>query len=196
MKLILSDTNKDVYSAFLKYFSHLENVEIHNKPFQEVEGYDCLVSPANSFGIMDGGIDLHIINYFGNKLMEDVQKHIIDNYAGEQPVGTSFVIETGNANHKYLAHTPTMRVPRIIYDTENVYYAMKAMLLEVKKHNNIQSVLCSGLGTGAGGVPLETAVRQMHLAYTHVMLNPISRIDWFVAGQRDHEIKLNRLSLK
>lgn len=29
-------------------------------------------------------------------------------HEGEQPVGTSFIIETGNAKHPFLAHTPTM----------------------------------------------------------------------------------------
>ena len=188
MKLILCDLNLDVYNAFHNYFGHLKDVEIFNQPFQTIKKYDCIVSPANSFGIMDGGFDYHITNYFGNGLMLNVQNHIIKYYAGEQPVGTSFVIKTGNENHKYLAHTPTMRTPQIINGSDNVYYAMKAMLIEVKKHEDINSVLCSGLGTLSGGVPADKAVKQMYMAYENVILNPIKHIDWKVAFQRENEI--------
>ena len=46
-----------------------------------METYDveCVVSPANSYGFMDGGYDLAITNYFGEALMEKVQRLIIKN---------------------------------------------------------------------------------------------------------------------
>jgi len=142
--------------------------------------------------MMDGGFDYHIISHFGIELMHRVQGYIIENYAGEQPVGTSFIIETGNAKHKYLAHTPTMRTPQNINGTENVYYAMKALLLEIKKHDEIKSVLCSGLGTLAGRVPPEKAVKQMYLAYEDVILNPIKELNWHNAIQRANKINATR----
>lgn len=193
MKLILCDLNTDVYNSFRKYFAHLPNVEIYNQPFQTIDEYDCIVSPANSFGLMDGGFDLHIIRHFGTQLMERVQQYIINNYAGEQPVGTSFIIETGNDKHRFLVHTPTMRVPRLIVGTDNVYYAMKSMLLAIIQHNKsnnekINSVLTSGLGALTGGLSPEVVAKQMYLAYEHVIMNPITNISWNVAINRDNVI--------
>lgn len=43
---------------------------------------------------MDGGIDQAITEFFGQQLPDRVQKHIIKEYGGCQPIGTSFIIET------------------------------------------------------------------------------------------------------
>ena len=158
LKLILVDPKPPLCEAFSKYFAHLPHVEIINGYFEQLEEYDCMVSAANSFGLMDGGVDLAITRYFGNQLEERVQQHILDHYLGEQPVGTSFIIETLHPTHPFLAHTPTMRVPMAISRTDNVYRAMWALLLAVRQHNatmetGIRTVACPGLGTATGKVP-------------------------------------------
>ncbi|VEB58336.1 caudovirales tail fibre assembly protein [Salmonella enterica subsp. enterica] len=43
---------------------------------------------------------------FGSQLQERVQQNIIREYLGEQPVGTAFVIETGNSKHPWLVPRP------------------------------------------------------------------------------------------
>src|SRR5262245_41803895 len=151
-----------------------------------------MVSPANSFGMMDGGIDAAIIRFFGNDLMNRVHEHILNEFFGEQPVGTSIIVETGHAHHPFLAHTPTMRVPANINNTDNVYVAMAAMLRAVHHHNRavkppITFIACPGLGTGTGQVNYGEAARQMALAYKYY-LNPPSRLDWHVAELRHREI--------
>ena len=45
---------------------------------------------------MDGGVDLAITNFFGVDLMKRVQERILRDYLGEQPVGTSMIVETGD----------------------------------------------------------------------------------------------------
>jgi O-acetyl-ADP-ribose deacetylase (regulator of RNase III) len=67
-------------------------VEIVNGVFESLLEFDCLVSPANSFGLMDGGTDAAIVRFFGEELMERVQKRILAEYLGEQPVGTSMLV--------------------------------------------------------------------------------------------------------
>lgn len=146
----------------------------------------------------DCGIDRAIINKFGQQLMDRVQEHIIEYYAGEHPIGTSFIIYSDivdNKKNPYLAHTPTMKVPMKIVGTDNVYYAMKAMLLAVKEFNlhnlylyKIETIACSGFGTFIGGMSADSAVRQMRLAYDHVNDKPIS-IDWMFARDRYEEIE-------
>lgn len=147
MKLKLVDYEKGLCEAFEEYFKDLPKVEIIHDSFQNIEEYDCIVSPANSFGIMDGGIDLAISRHFGWQLMERVQERIINEFLGEQPIGTSIIVETNHKEHPFLAHTPTMRVPMDISHTDNVYLAMWAMLIAVHNHNQdnerkINSILC------------------------------------------------------
>lgn len=190
-KLILVDPKEELCEAWRTSFEIYPEVEIINGRFEQVEAYDCMVSAANSFGLMDGGVDLAITTYFGSSLQSRVQQIILEHYNGEQPVGTSFIIETNHPSHSFLAHTPTMRVPMPINSTDNVYLAMKAMLQAVKRFNRdgdkIQTVLCPGLGTATGRVPVEEAARQMELAYRYHK-NPPQTISWNSAVARHRSI--------
>lgn len=187
MKLILCDTNKVLCQQWNKYFCKIKDVTIVNDTFTNLQEFDCIVSPANSFGLMDGGFDLALINYFGYVLMQNIQKQIIADYAGEQPVGTSIIVETGNKKHPYCAHTPTMRVPQVIKGYDTVYNAMRAMLLAVSKHKDITSVLCPGLGTATGQVPIEIAAKQMYLAYENIA-NPPAEVSWQMAMKTERRL--------
>ncbi len=193
MRLIFVDPNKGFCDAMRDYTVGLDDVEIVRGFFEQVPQYDCMVSPANSFGLMDGGVDLAITNYFGEQLMKRVQERIIEEYMGEQPVGTSIIVETHDPKHPFLAHTPTMRVPMEIAHTDNVYKAMWAMLLAVRRHNQtaerkIEIIACPGLGTGYGRVPFGEAARQMSMAYRN-FLKPPQWIDWNFATRRQLEIR-------
>ena len=184
--------NPSLYAAFQEHFHYLPNVEIVNNYFEWLPQFDCMVSPANSFGMMDGGIDAAIIRFFGKSLMDRVQQRILDEYLGEQPVGTSIIVETNHPKHPYLAHTPTMRVPMSIQGTHNPYMAMWAMLLAVRKHNQtskqvINTIACPGLGTGIGRVPYTEAARQMALAYEN-FLYPPKHINCIVAAERQLQL--------
>jgi O-acetyl-ADP-ribose deacetylase (regulator of RNase III) len=192
LKLILIAPNTQLFAAFQEHFSYLPNVEIVNNYFEWLSKYDCLVSPANSFGMMDGGMDAAIIRFFGHSLMTKVQQHILEEFLGEQPVGTSFILETDHPKHPFLAHTPTMRVPMSIAGTDIPYAAMWAMLLAVRRHNQyakrkIDSVACPGLGTGIGRVPYHEAARQMALAYDN-FLHPPKFLNCIVAAERQLQI--------
>lgn len=192
-KLILVDPNQDMIIAWHAYFEGLPNVEIVKGYFETLPEFDCMVSAANSFGLMDGGVDLAIIRFFGVELQARVQQHILDKFLGEQPVGTSIIIETNYEKRPFLAHTPTMRVPLNIQHTDNVYLAMWSMLLAVRQHNEISErkiniIACPGLGTGYGRMPFTEAARQMALAYNNY-LNPPQGITWRYAGERHKSIR-------
>ena len=94
--LILVDVQKQLCAHWETAFSNYPEVKIHNGYFQEVPHFDCLVSPANSFGLMDGGIDLAIRNFFGMTIQYNVHKVIKKEFYGEQPVGTSVIVHTEN----------------------------------------------------------------------------------------------------
>ena len=192
--LILVDPNPALCASWQEQFAELPGIEVVNGYFEELSAYDCMVSAANSFGLMDGGVDAAITRYFGDALMQRVQRQIREEYLGEQPVGTSMIVETGHSWHPFLAHTPTMRVPMPISRTDNVYTAMWAMLLAVRRHNlqsdrQIETIACPGLGTGVGQMPFTEAARQMAAAYRHY-LNPPNSLNWQHAAKRQDAVRV------
>jgi O-acetyl-ADP-ribose deacetylase (regulator of RNase III) len=182
IKLILVDVNPHMCSAWEAAFAQHKNVQVVNNYFQRIPQYDCMVSAANSYGQMDGGIDADITDYFGQQLMDRVQAHIVEHYLGEQQIGSSFIIPTHHEKHPFLAHTPTMRIPDIIAHTDNVYHGMRATLLAVHHHNKtsdqkIMSIACPGLGALTGQVPFEKVAQQMERAYASV-IEPLTDLSW------------------
>jgi O-acetyl-ADP-ribose deacetylase (regulator of RNase III) len=198
LHLILVDPKSELCDAFHAAFKDLPNVEIVHGRFEKLKKFDCMVSAANSFGLMDGGVDAAITNYFGAQLMRRVQERIVAEYLGEQPVGTSIIVETNHADHPFIAHTPTMRVPMDIAMTDNVYVAMWAMLVAVYQHNlrdadkPINIVACPGLGTATGKVPYHQAAQQMAVAYKN-FLNPPRNIGWPYAYERNLAVWITKL---
>lgn len=192
LHLVLVSPEPPLCAAFREQFAGLPGVEVVDGVFETLPAFDCLVSPANSFGLMDGGTDAAIIRFFGEGLQTRVQQRILADYLGEQPVGTSLIVETGHPQHPYLAHTPTMRVPMPVARTDYVYLAMWDMLTAVHRHNRqseppIGVVACPGLGTGIGRMPYAEAARQMALAYRR-FLAPPRGLNWQVAAQRQNEL--------
>ena len=82
MKIILVDPLPEICHAWQEEFYGIDAVSIVNDRFENLPKYDCMVSAGNSFGLMDGGVDLAITRYFGVELMDRVQAHIIDELAG------------------------------------------------------------------------------------------------------------------
>lgn len=192
LQLVLVDPVAELCEALQQRFEGLASVSVVNGYFEDLDNYDCMVSAGNAFGLMDGGVDLAITRYFGLDLMDRVQQHILEHFRGEQPVGTSFIVKTEHPEHPFLAHTPTMRIPMAIAQTDNVYQAMWAMLLAVWHHNQqqehtIRIVACPGLGTATGQMPFQRAAKQMMLAYKH-FLNPPDTISWPYATIRQNAI--------
>lgn len=192
-RLILVDPNPALVEAWNTQFDD-PRVEVVCGRFEQLAAFDCMVSAANSFGLMDGGVDLAITRFFGVELMDRVQERIIAEYLGEQPVGTSMLVPTGHPEHPWLAHTPTMRVPLDIRGTDQVYLAMLAMLREVHHHNRrgttppIRVVACPGLGTATGRVPPREAARQMWTAFD-AATDPITSMSWPTAQLRHDNVR-------
>jgi O-acetyl-ADP-ribose deacetylase (regulator of RNase III) len=135
---------------------------------------DAIISPANSFGFMDGGIDAVYTYQFGDGLQQRLQDVIAREHGGELPVGVATIVATGHADIPWCISAPTMRVPRDISATVNVYLAFRAALLGVLAHNAsgrpaITSILCQGLGTSVGGMPVARCARQMRAAWDRVL---------------------------
>src|ERR1700729_3818401 len=110
-KLWLIHPEELMCEAFRNRFAGLPNVRVIKCRFEELEPHDCFVTAGNSFGIMTAGVDAAVVRFFGEGIMQRVQHRIMDEFFGEQPVGTAFIIPTGHPSIPFLAHAPTMRVP-------------------------------------------------------------------------------------
>jgi len=80
MKIYLLDINENMTNAWETYFNEIDDVEVVNTSFDNFMfdyTVDAVVSPANAFGLMNGGYDGAITQYFGEQLMKDVQYKII-----------------------------------------------------------------------------------------------------------------------
>ena len=177
MKIVLADISGPMVEAWKEAFSDVETsiydgtkVEFifHKGSIFDIP-CDAIVSPANSFGFMNGGIDLYLSQELGWHVMQRVQQKIVDEFDGELLVGQSLTVPTDHKDFPYLISAPTMRVSMGLATatrmSANVYLAARAVFLAVRKNESINSVVMSGLGTGVGNVsPIECA-RKMRMAF-------------------------------
>lgn len=161
---------QELGKAWKEDFKDCANVEVVEKDILDVE-CDAVVSPANSFGFMDGGLDLHLSEKLGWHIQEELQARIRKSDEKELLVGCSMTIKTGNEQIPFLISAPTMRVPMSfnIATSINAYLAMKAILIACKKNEAIQTVAIPGLCTGCGRMPFHIASNQMFLAYDEII---------------------------
>ena len=106
LKIFLISRNKEIVKAWTSVFNNYSNIKISCGNILDLEA-DAIISPANSFGFMDGGIDLAYSEYFGWNLEKMLQKEIREIFYGEIPVGVAVIIKTNNTKIKYLISAPT-----------------------------------------------------------------------------------------
>ena len=123
--------------------------------------WDAIVSPANSFGFMDGGIDAAYTRRFGVGVQHRLQEEIaLETPFGELLVGQAVVIPTDDKQIPYLVAAPTMRVPMPIRDPIDILLATRAAIIALIPFG-VDTLAIPGMGTGAGMVDPATAARAM-----------------------------------
>jgi len=179
-KVILCARASALYDAWAESFRGVDKVEVKQGNIFDFPA-EAIVSPANSFGFMDGGIDWDYSERFGWSLSERLREIITSSYDGELLVGQAAILAIDDPVYKWLVSAPTMRVPMNIKGTVNAFLAFKAALLTYKRFHlrNISngSLLCPGLGTGIGRLPPVVCARQMREAY-----DVVNRGDFSVAS--------------
>ena len=165
MQVHLIDRDRALVRAWRDVFRDRDDVTVHEDDyFAHPAG--AMVSPANSFGIMDGGLDLAIRNELGFAVQQRVQRAIIDSHHGELPVGAVVVVDTGDPRWPLLVAAPTMRIPEPVGGTLNAYLAARAAFLACIARG-VDSVVCCGLATGIGAMEPRRAAVQMRMALVH-----------------------------
>lgn len=187
MQYILMDTNHKMVSAWREFFSDATDVVIREGDITKL-AVDAIVSPANSFGFMDGSLDYAISERLGWHLEKELQAKIKSSPEGELLIGQTMVMETGDKTIPYLISAPTMRIPtNFNIDTSiNAYLAMKALLIAATRDERINSVAIPGLCTGVGRMQPIIAARQMFVAYEEIVLGKKQDFSSFGEAQKYH----------
>jgi O-acetyl-ADP-ribose deacetylase (regulator of RNase III) len=164
-KFILVDNKRPLADAWTEEFSKYPNFEIHGGV--DIFDYpgDAVVSPANSFGFMDGGIDLLYSMNMGWHVQGNLQWLINQEFNGELLIGQAAVLPTGYTKFPNIICSPTMRVPMDINGMPNVYLCAKAMFIAAKNHPEFKTIVCPGLGTGTGRISPKECAMKMRMAY-------------------------------
>ncbi|KAG5183134.1 hypothetical protein JKP88DRAFT_273112 [Tribonema minus] len=141
---------------------------------EHIPGADVLVSAANSRLFFDGGSDLAYLGAFPD--LTDLSRRELrrhwdsgslrsDADVPHLPVGAAMLVPLPCG--KQLLAAPTMILPQTVTETENAYYAFKAMLhlLEKAVLPADAQVLVPGLCTGVGGMSAEVSAAQIVRAW-------------------------------
>jgi O-acetyl-ADP-ribose deacetylase (regulator of RNase III) len=196
---IFSENNQN----HIEYSSEsIETIPIENKAF---------VSPGNSLGFMDGGIDF----VYSRKMFPGVEGQIREmikglsqeKYLHDQninlvsklgrpylTVGSAICQFTGN--NTCLIACPTMFLPHDVSKTQNAYHAFMAGLMAVNKINAKRkekiTLVCPALCCGYGKMSYEESALQIYNAYVDFHNNkiPVDYSKWkniVITDSRDEE---------
>lgn len=166
MNIYFVDMNPLVTKALHAAFADVSGVTTFCRDIRTVSG-DALVSPANSYGWMDGGIDGVYLQMFGYQLQVRVQAAIAAKFDGYLPVGSALSVHAmgfGPQLPKYLIVSPTMKTPEFVGNTRNAYLAFKAALDEADGLD-IKTLICPGLCSLTGGMDPVDMAHQMRMAF-------------------------------
>ncbi|MGW0186299.1 macro domain-containing protein [Streptomyces sp. NPDC003362] len=171
LKVVLTDINTHVVEAWRAAFADTPGIEIRKGSILD-EQVDAWVSPTNSRGRMDGGVDAAVKRYLGAGIQLRVQRAIRDRFAGSLPVGSAVCVPSGATNPRFLISTPTMETSsQNVSETLNVALACAAAFQAIHRQNaqapgSITSVALVGMGARTGRVPARVCANLMWSGYT------------------------------
>jgi O-acetyl-ADP-ribose deacetylase (regulator of RNase III) len=113
---------------------------------------DAVVNPANSLGIMGGGIGGALRRQGGDVIQQAAMA------AAPIAVGAALVTTAGQLPAKHVIHVPTMEEPGMMIGAENVRRAARAALIAADR-NQLKVIAIPGIGTDLGSVPVDEAAR-------------------------------------
>ncbi|MGW6912998.1 macro domain-containing protein [Kitasatospora sp. NPDC054939] len=171
LRVVLTDINTAVVDSWRAAFADTPGIEIHRGSIVDQQ-VDAWVSPTNSRGRMDGGVDAVVKRHLGAGIQLRVQRAIRDGFAGRLPVGSAVCVPSGAVAPKFLISTPTMQASsQDVSETLNVALACAAAFQAVHRQNerepgSIRSVALVGMGAQTGRVPARVCANLMWTGYT------------------------------
>ena len=164
LKLTLSDADTKIVDAWKSQFGRLPEVEIRTEDLLQVPA-DAFLLPGNSFGFLDSGLELRIVETFGWEVQDEIRKKIRTEFDGELLVGQAVILRLPSLP-RALVYAPIWRTPRPLAHTVNVFLAMRGAFIAIKKDATLQSLVVPGMGaTGPHGIDPRISARQIRYAY-------------------------------
>ncbi len=130
----------------------------------------AFVSPCNSVGLMDGGVDFTL----SRVMFPGVEARVRSAFErfGERtadgrafmPIGCAVTVKTQREGVTLVA-APAMWTTQDVRGTRNAYHATYAALAEAAEDPKVRRVVFPGMGTGRGMLAADEALRQMTLAH-------------------------------
>lgn len=171
LRVVLADVNATVVESWRAAFADTPGIEIRKASILD-QDVDAWVSPTNSRGRMDGGVDAVVKRHLGAGIQLRVQRAIRDETGGRLPVGSAVCVPSGAVRPKYLISAPTMEESgQNVSETLNVALACAAAFQAVHRQNgqvpgSIGSVALVGMGARTGRVPARVCANLMWTGYT------------------------------
>jgi O-acetyl-ADP-ribose deacetylase (regulator of RNase III) len=177
LALVLCAVEEPLARAWADAVAERRDVWVHHGSVLDVDA-QAVVSPANSYGWMRGGIDAVYAREFPSA-EQHVRSAVLAYHGGELPVGQALIVSTDAESPAWLISAPTMREPGSVLppDTVHPYLAARAVFrlwsdgrLEDDRpvRQVVRTIALPGLGTGVGGVAPETCARQVMAAWDEV----------------------------
>nr|WP_243790839.1 macro domain-containing protein [Saccharopolyspora gloriosae] len=174
LRLVLCALDEPLTAAWRDVATDRDNLDVHQGSVLDLR-VDAVVSPANSYGWMRGGVDALYARAFPN-VEESVRSAVLAYHGGELPVGEALLVPTGTPLPAWLVSAPTMRTPGEVLpsDTVHPYLAARAVLrlwthgmLEngMRVRDVVRTIALPGLGTGVGGVDPRLCAHQVAAAW-------------------------------
>ncbi|PPK61720.1 macro domain-containing protein [Actinokineospora auranticolor] len=177
LELVLCAREEPLADVWDEVAAQRPDIRVHRGSVLDVSA-QAVVSPANSYGYMRGGIDAVYAQRFP-AVEQHVRSAVLALHGGELPVGEALIVPTGTDEPAWLITAPTMREPSesLAAETVHPYLAARAVFrlwrdgaLEdgTPVRAVVGTIATPGLGTGVGGVPPQVCGRQVAAAWDAV----------------------------
>ncbi len=135
-------------------------IEIVKGDISKVE-CDAIVNPANTLGLMGGGVSLALKLRGGKEIEREAREK------APIPLGGAVATGAGSLHAKFVIHAPTVKYPGDRSTPEIVRRAIESAL-RLAERLGVECVAFPGMGTGVGGIPEDLGAR--------ILVETISRV--------------------
>lgn len=181
LTLVLVAVDAPMTQAWRTLAADRPGLVVHEGSVTDVD-VDAVVSPANSFGFMGGGIDAVYARWFPG-ISGQVRAASGADRGSELPVGEAVIVPTGAPRPAWLVSAPTMRQPgeRLPADGAAARAAAGAVLRLWRDgslpdgrrvRDTVHTIALPGLGTGVGGLSPEVCAAQVGAAWDEILGHP------------------------
>ena len=179
-KFVFFDINRSIVETMQEKIKSDNSVFVCDDVRKIINNHnvDILVSPANSMGYMDGGIDkIYSMMFTGiqKSVMDKIKTYNISSSLPEisgqyvLPIGSAMNVEIDTNKYptcKQLFVCPTMEYPRNITDTPEIIYYTVCGMLNLVDHYDNKTIAIPGLGTACGGLSAKIMCQQINSAFS------------------------------